>query len=573
MTVSVKKIAGSVFMKKNATKGFSIGKVFGKIGHFLYTRLILGVFNFFKNIVQKIFDFFKNIFAAAKNHPKSFKRGLGSFFLMGFGQLRNKQWYKAIPIFLMLTVFILIEISTSSYIYAIGEISTYAPREGILYFFRDYGGFFTKGIWGFFTLGKLVLGDAYRGQMIVVYDRIMTWKSADNSQVLLGEGIIAIVLILILFITWIFSIKDAYATHLKVQETGKLETFNIFIKRVWNDYFAYIIIIPSAVLIFFFTLIPFLFSFLVAFTNWTGRISLGEMLFKWTFFDTFKLVFSSAEWLQFFGDVLVWTLFYALMSSVTVYVLGLIQAIIIESKAVVFKKFWRIILILPWAIPGMISLMLFRNVFADNGGLMNQVLANLGATETVKDFLKMLGLVGQTDLEAGLGNILWLTSPQNGGLAKALIIIVNLWLGYPYFMMLITGVLGTIPESLYEAAQIDGASESQKFRFITMPMVLRATAPVIITTFTFNFNNFGAIYFLSGGGPGYPIDQIPQSVRVLGAQPGQTDILISWIYKLSFRSSVNQYNLASVYSILIFIFIGLAAIYNLSKLKSFWEED
>ena len=255
MNVSVKKIAGSVFMKKNETKGISIGKVFRKIGHFLYTRLILGVFNFFKNMVQKVFDFFKNIFAAAKNHPKSFKRGLGSFFLMGFGQLRNKQWYKAIPIFLMLTVFILIEISTSSYIYAIGEISTYAPREGILYFFRDYGGFFTKGVWGFFTLGKLVLGDAYRGQMIVVYDRIMTWKSADNSQVLLGEGIIAIVLILILFITWIFSIKDAYTTHLKVQETGKLETFNIFIKRVWNDYFAYIIIIPSAVLIFFFTLI------------------------------------------------------------------------------------------------------------------------------------------------------------------------------------------------------------------------------------------------------------------------------------------------------------------------------
>jgi arabinogalactan oligomer / maltooligosaccharide transport system permease protein len=311
----------------------------------------------------------------------------------------------------------------------------------------------------------------------------------------------------------------------------------------------------------------------VAFTNWTGRISLGEMLFKWTFFDTFGMVFQNADWLKFFGDVLVWTIFYAFMSSVTVYFLGLIQAMIIESKYVVAKKFWRLILILPWAIPGMISLMLFRNVFADNGGLLNQVLAQIGATESVKDFLRALGLVNQVDLEAGIGNILWLTGRQNGGLAKALIIIVNLWLGYPYFMMLITGVLGTIPDSLYEAADIDGASSQQKFRYITMPMVLRATMPVIVTTFTFNFNNFGAIYFLSGGGPGYPIDQIPQSVMVLGAAPGQTDILISWIYKLSFRSSVNQYNLASVYSILIFLFIGLAAIYNLSKLKSFWEED
>jgi arabinogalactan oligomer/maltooligosaccharide transport system permease protein len=261
------------------------------------------------------------------------------------------------------------------------------------------------------------------------------------------------------------------------------------------------------------------------------------------------------------------------MSSVTVYILGLIQAMIIESKYVVAKKFWRVILILPWAIPGMISLMLFRNVFADNGGLMNQVLAEFGSTEAVKNFLKGLGLVGQVDSTVGLGNILWLTSPENGRLAKALVIIVNLWLGYPYFMMLITGVLGTIPESLYEAADIDGATAPQKFAFITMPMVLKATAPVIITTFTFNFNNFGAIYFLSGGGPGYPIDEIPQSVRVLGAQPGQTDILISWIYKLSFTGAVPQYNLASVYSILIFLFIGLAAVYNLSKLKSFWEED
>lgn len=140
-------------------------------------------------------------------------------------------------------------------------------------------------------------------------------------------------------------------------------------------------------------------------------------------------------------------------------------------------------------------------------------------------------------------------------------------------MMLITGVLGTIPASLYEAAEIDGASNQQKFRYITLPWILRATAPVIITTFTFNFNNFGAIYFLSSGGPGYPIDQIPETVRVAGAAPGQTDILISWIYKLSFASNVRQYNLASVYSILIFIFISLSAIYNLSKLKSFWEED
>ena len=553
-------------------------QVLKKIGKALYkffiVGILFGIYRFFRKIVLGVANFFVRLHRARKEHPKAFGKGLSSFFFMGLGQFRNKQWYKAIPIILVLLIFLLVEILTSNYIWALsGEISQYPAEDGIFYFFRDYGGFFTKGIWGFFTLGALVLGNMYRGERIVVIDRVLTWKSADNSQVLLGQGIIAFVLVLILIITWIFAIRDAYKTQLYQEETGKKESLQVFLKRIWNDYFAYIIIVPSALLIMMFTLIPFLFSFLVAFTNWTGRISLNEMLFKWTFFETFAMVFNNAEWLKFFWDVLSWTLFYAFMSSVTVYVLGLIQALIIESKYVVFKKFWRLILILPWAIPGMISLMLFRNVFADNGGLMNQVLAQLGATESVKEFLRQLGLVGQTDLEAGLGNILWLTSPLNGGLAKTLIILVNLWLGYPYFMMLITGVLGTIPESLYEAADIDGATAPQKFRYITLPMILRSTAPVIITTFTFNFNNFGAIYFLSGGGPGYAIDQIPQAVRVLGAQPGQTDILISWIYKLSFRSTVNQYNLASVYSILIFLFIGLAAVYNLSKLKSFWEED
>jgi arabinogalactan oligomer/maltooligosaccharide transport system permease protein len=492
---------------------------------------------------------------------------------MGLGQARNKQWYKAIPLWVVLLFFVGVEIGTSNYIYAIfGEIGEF-PAEGHLYFFRDYGGFFTKGLWGFFTLGEMVLGDIYRGEQIVIFDKVFTWKSADNSQVLLGEGVIAVTMVIMFITIWVIGIKDSFRSYLKNEEDGKVETAKEYFGRVWDEFFAYIIIIPSFALILFFTVIPFLFSFSVAFTNWTSKISLGQQLFRWDGFGTFITVFTNSDWLKFFGDVLLWTLFYAFMSSVTVYILGLIQALIIESKYVIWKKFWRIILILPWAIPGMISLMLFRNVFADNFGLMNQILNNAGLTETVKEVLRSLGLVGQVDAVSGTGNILWFNEPMNGNLAKALIIVVNLWLGYPYFMMLITGVLGTIPASLYEAAEIDGASNQQKFRYITLPWILRATAPVIITTFTFNFNNFGAIYFLSSGGPGYPIDQIPETVRVAGAAPGQTDILISWIYKLSFASNVRQYNLASVYSILIFIFISLSAIYNLSKLKSFWEED
>lgn len=517
-----------------------------------------------------------HIYRAFKTNKKAAFRGLLSSIIPGLGQLRNKQWYKAIPFFAVFLIIIIIELTTGSYQYALsGELAQYpAGADGRLFFFRDYGGYITRGIWGLMSLGEVTLLDnaagGYRGEQVLKIDRILTWRSMDNSQTLLGLGVIAFTITVMYITIYIANIKDAYRSYITIEANeGVVEEPKVFVKRIWDDFFAYIIIIPSFILILFFTFIPFLFSFLVAFTNWTSKIQIGLRTINWTGLDTFKLVFQNTEFLGFFGTVFLWTVFYAFMASVTVYILGLIQALIIESRFVKFKRLWRIILIIPWAVPGLISLMLFRQVFYENGGLMNTILANAGMTETVKEFLRNIGLLGQTTE----GVIIWLNDPLNANLTRAIIIIVNLWLGFPYFMMLITGVLGTIPKSLYEAADIDGASGNQKFRFITLPWVLRATAPIIITTFTFNFNNFGAIYFLTGGGPGYPPDEIPTSVAVLGAAPGKTDILISWIYKLSFVGGTKNYNLAAVYSILIFVLISLTAIYTLSKQKSFWEED
>ena len=504
---------------------------------------------------------------------KAKKRGFQSLF-MGFGQIRNGQWYKGYPLMFVFFAFLIAEIATSTYIYAPAEIAS-NPAEDTLYFFRDYGGVFTRGIWGFFTLGAVTTYSVYRGQEIRARGGIYDWAAGDNSRALLGQGIIVLVLLAFLAGLWYFSVKDAYRTRLKIEAGIAVERFKDWIQRVWDEFFAYIIIIPAVALITLFTLIPFIFSFLVAFTNYTGRITLGTQLIQWHGFTTFANVFGGMEgWGTFFRRVFLWTVFYAIMSSFTVYVLGFIQAMVIESKYVIGKKVWRLIMILPWAVPGLISLMIFNNVFADSQGLMNQVLADLDITQDVKYILQRIGLVGQQAAlprEELSGNILWFSHSGNAYLARAIIIMVNLWMGAPYFMLLITGVLGTIPFSLYEAADIDGASSFQKFRFVTFPWVVRATAPVIITTFTFNFNNFGAIYFLTGGGPGYPRAEIPQTLR--GIAPGQTDILISWIYKLSFQSTVNHYNLAAVYSILIFLLIGTFAVWNLARLKSFWEED
>jgi len=407
--------------------GLKILNAFKRVGLFIVKGIPLGIYNFFKSIVFAIINFFKRLKGAKNEHPNSFKRGLASFFLMGLGQIKNKQWYKGVPILAIFLLFIIIEIATSGYWWALsGEIANY-PAEGKLYFFRDYGGLFTRGIWGLLTLGAVTTYSTYRGVDIRPRGALFGWDMGDNSRVLLGEGVIVFVLVALLFILWIVSIRDAYKTHLKVAAGKTIEDAKSFYKRISEEYFAYLIIIPALMLITFFILIPFIFSFMVAFTNYTDNISLGRELIEWHGFDTFVKVFNPEEdWFKFFNQTLMWTLFYAFMSSVTVYVLGLVQAIIIESKYVVGKKVWRTIFILPWAIPGMIILLLFSNVFGADQGLLNNILASTGSTDAFRGFLRSIGLVGQ----ASEGNILWFTSSANAPLARTIIILVNLWMGY-----------------------------------------------------------------------------------------------------------------------------------------------
>ncbi|MBS3972744.1 MAG: sugar ABC transporter permease [Erysipelotrichia bacterium] len=510
----------------------------------------------------------KEVLIDIKKHPDALKSAILSMIFMGAGQFRNKQKVKG-SIFLGIFLFVLlVEVFTGGYFFALDEMARFpADQGGTIYFIRDYGGFFSYGLWGLFTLGQVVGQSIYRGQFVETFNRNIPWLSADNSVTLLGRGLIVLVISLVVLGFYIYNIVDAYNTRKEINAGAEVETGVKYFKRLWTDMFPFIILVPSLVMIMFFTLVPFLFSFLLAFTNYTYRLQIPNVLIRWVGFDTFKLIVGDPGWLRMFLSVLSWTFLYAIMSSFTVYVLGLIQAIIIESKFVKGKKFWRTILIMPWAIPAMISLMVFKNVF-DTNGLANQLLYATGSMQSVSTFLYSIGLQGRLD-----NPIFWLTANYNGNLAKFVVLAVNLWLGSPYFMMLITGVLTTLPKDLYEAAAIDGATRFQQFKRITLPLILRATLPAIVMTFTFNFNNFGAIYFLTGGGPAFARDAIPQSMRIMGGVPGQTDILISWIYNLSFASNAQLYNIASVYSILIFLFIGSISVFNLARSKNLWEED
>ncbi|HUX42156.1 MAG TPA: sugar ABC transporter permease [Rectinemataceae bacterium] len=442
-----------------------------------------------------------------------------------------------------------------------------ANSKGIAYPIRDFGGFFSKGIWGLVTLGALVIDDSYSGGNIELFNKISPWLSADNSVVLIGEGLIALMGLVLLVGMWIAGIVDAVSTRRRIIASGEAEKFGAWAGRVWQSLFAYIVSAPAFLAILFFTIIPFIFTFLLAFTNYNYRVKLGLHLIKWVGFDTFRFLALDPGWLLIFGKIFVWTIFWALMSSFTVYALGFANAMIVESPLVKGRKIWRAILVIPWALPQLIALMMFRNVF-DKDGLMNQFLFASGLMQPVTNFLHAVGLEGKADVP-----IFWFQPIYNGALAKAIVILVNLWYGAPYHMMMIIGVLSTIPKDLYEAADIDGATGFQRFRSITLPMVLAATVPSLIMTFSFNFNNFGSIFFLTGGGPIWDPAQTPDSLKIISsALPGQTDILISWIYKLSFTKDFEMYNVASVYSIIIFALIGTYAVVNMVKTKSFNEE-
>ncbi|MFW6034741.1 MAG: maltose ABC transporter permease MalF [Halothermotrichaceae bacterium] len=229
-----------------------------------------------------------------------------------------------------------------------------------------------------------------------------------------------------------------------------------------------------------------------------------------------------------FIRVFVWTLIWAFISVISTFGLGLLLAILLNDKYLKFKKIYRILLILPYAIPAFISAMVWHGLFDTEVGVINTILESI--------------------FGSGLP---WLIDPF---WARVAVIIVNLWLGFPYMMIIALGALQSIPDSYYEAAAIDGASIWQQFRYITFPLLLVSMGPLLISSFAFNFNNFNVIYLFNRGRPAIPNAQTPA---------GATDILISYTYRLSFESGQgSDFGLASAVTIFIFLLTALITWFN-----------
>lgn len=384
------------------------------------------------------------------------------------------------------------------------------------------------------VLGLITLGDT--PTQLVKVGKIYKNVAGDHSIFMMIYGLIALFFIAILLYLYIFNIRDAYETG-KLRDVGKpVRSFTDSIRNTLQNSFPFMLLSLPAVGVLFFTVLPIVFMILMAFTNYSAPDHIpAKNLVDWVGLETFNNLFYLKQWASTFYGVAVWTVIWAVAATFSCYFGGILVALLIQQKGIKMKTFWRSLFIIPYAIPQFISFLVMRNLLNYQFGPINQ-------------YFRYFGLSG----------LPWLNDPF---WAKVTVILVNMWVGIPVSMVLVLGILTTIPKDLYEAAEVDGATDFQKFRNITMPFILFSTAPLLIMQFAGNINNFNVIYLLTKG--------LPQNGDYAFA--GSTDLLITWLYKLTLENQ--KYNIASAIGILIFIFIASVSLWNYRRTNSYKEED
>lgn len=338
----------------------------------------------------------------------------------------------------------------------------------------------------------------------------------DKSLIFMIEGVVSIFLLLLAALVLYVSFMDVYKV-----ETGKIKGIRPKSwfenkKSIFEEGFPYVSSMPAMTIILFIVLVPVITTFLLSFTNMDPQ---HQSKFSWVGIQNYRLIAlgeglaGSVFWL-----ILVWTLIWTLAATTLAILIGFFMALMVNNERVKGKRFFRTIYILPWAVPAFITIMYF-SIMTAPGGAITEILAKLfNARIEIKN---------------------------NTVLTRTALILIQGWLGSAYVFLLTTGVLQSIPTDLYEAAEIDGATAWDRMRRITVPLVLFQISPLLVTQYTFNFNNFSVIFLFNEGGPFNP--------QRYGNLAGSSDLLISYIYKLAM---MNQYQAIGA-AITIFISMGL----------------
>jgi len=468
-----------------------------------------GFLNFFKKIGRIFKKFGLWVANVCKNIVNWFVQGdwktRVSYVVMGFGSVARGQWLRGILFFVFEVVFIV--------------------------YMAIYGGYYIGKFGSLGTVTTRDITDQVTGVTTTVY--------GDNSLLILLYGILSILFIVAFCYTWYLNIKQNHINeeiiaHKKAVVSVKDDLHALIDK----DFYKTMLALPLAGILVF-TVVPIIFMILVAFTSYDGQHQPPGQLFTWdasTWTTLFSFSNGQSTFVFTFGQILLWTLVWAFFATFTNYFLGMFVAMLINKKGIRLKKVWRTILVASISIPQFVLLLFVSKLFADNG-IINGLLQSWG-----------------------LPIVHFWNDPT---LARITVIIINIWIGVPYLMLITTGILMNIPVDLYESAKIDGANAFQQYFKITLPYMLFVTGPYLLTSFIGNMNNFNVIYLLTEGGP---------ATTSYYSGAGQTDLLITWLFTITLDNDP-QYNVAAILGILVFVVVSLISLIVYNVMPSTKNEE
>ena len=369
----------------------------------------------------------------------------------------------------------------------------------------------------------------------------------DNSFAILLLSVIAMVIIVSLVVATMMVVQSNYLLQQQKAAGKKPNSFRQDINCYLNEKF-YVTLLTLPVLgVVLFTIIPLIVMILIGFTNYDRNHLPPSKLFTWVGLDNFSKLTALTADSSFgyaFTRVLAWTLVWAVLATFTCYIGGILMAMFINNRNTKGKKFWRTCFMVAMAVPQFVSLLLVRNFFADLG-IVNTICKNIGLT----DWLYSIGAIPTANFIPFLTHPAW---------ARPMIILINIWVGIPYQMLIATGILMNIPTELIEAAKIDGANAWQSFKSITMPYILFITGPSLVNSLVANINNFNVIWLLSR-------DVYTTSDQLMAnANANEVDLLVTWLYRLTQDQS--NYKMASVIGILVFVVCAILTLVAFSRM-------
>lgn len=481
---------------------------------------------FIKSIPSGIAKFFCAIGRGIKNFVFGIGRGIAdffvgfvkgdiltkiSYFIMGFGNIFRGQIVKGIAFLAIEVLYIMFMVFFGGqYIALFGRLEAVKEVKQVPFM----GGF--------------------KEQTVIKY---------YSNQILL-YGILAIMATIAFIAIYIASTKSARKVEETVKSGHRPMNFREELKELLDSKFHTTLLSLPVILICVFVLLPLIFMIVMAFTNYS---EMNYDSFNWIGLDNFKEIFSSssgsgASMGITFAKIAGWTLIWAVFATFSNYILGMVVALMINKKGIKLKKLWRTLFVMAIAVPQFVTLLVMAQMLGESSeSPLNLIISMFtGKTSTVNVW--------------GIAN--------NAILARVTVILVNIWVGIPYTILMTSGILMNIPEDLYESARIDGAGPVKSFTKITLPYMLFVTTPYLITTFIGNINNFNVIYLLSEGGP---------KVGDYKYSAGKTDLLITLLFKLSVNQ--NKYGLGAAIGILVFIVCATLSLVTFNMTKSAKNEE